>query len=690
MAFKGASQCSVTDSEINVLSRGSVQVNYRKNVLHNHTSVVQDPLTNLLDSCKLEATHESASAAREPKCIAGTRDEVITDVLKWAVNPYSKRMLYFHGPAGAGKTCIQREVADRLHEKNALGGSYFFSSRGLDEGRPVVATLVYQVMELVPAVRPFVTQALSCTPGIFSKSPKVQVQRLLLGPLRHLAQQFPDELRSPIVLLIDGFDQCHLEDRENLLTILPVLITDKRIPFRVIISTRPERDIRVAFEGEPLKPLTRTIRLGDYDGTPDIGEYLQVGFAGIRATHPWRSSIPRRWPPAKDLEYLVFKSSSQFIIASTVIKYVAKSDNDPVESLRRILYHPAIHSNKENPFEFVDNLYTAILQASNPTALTKRLLHVIMVAEAPTSSPRNESFTLHDFLGLRQGAADAALCDLHSLVNVPDQPSGCNAPPIPRFYHKSLEDYLSTPARCGDLYQSRKRTNTYLAERCVHHLEEWGRGDKVRNSSLVAYSREFWEVYTQRALPPPPPPGKTRKRRRHTAENNSSDYTVRPSSRPLASLPPALKSFDPTLIVHHTFVHPPRLYDPFRPSFALQGLLDTRKAVHHSLCTSSSCSALCAKLLQIEGALPAIVSFFSSVKLSATVAERVALLPQLDELLQPKPKETLEVFSEEESSSPVDSGSTSDETIAQVLKKPAKRKRSSHMLQFKKLKIGSK
>ncbi|EAU83514.2 hypothetical protein CC1G_04770 [Coprinopsis cinerea okayama7 len=634
MAFKGASQCSVTDSEINVLSRGSVQVNYRKNVLHNHTSVVQDPLTNLLDSCKLEATHESASAAREPKCIAGTRDEVITDVLKWAVNPYSKRMLYFHGPAGAGKTCIQREVADRLHEKNALGGSYFFSSRGLDEGRPVVATLVYQVMELVPA--------------------------------------------------------CHLEDRENLLTILPVLITDKRIPFRVIISTRPERDIRVAFEGEPLKPLTRTIRLGDYDGTPDIGEYLQVGFAGIRATHPWRSSIPRRWPPAKDLEYLVFKSSSQFIIASTVIKYVAKSDNDPVESLRRILYHPAIHSNKENPFEFVDNLYTAILQASNPTALTKRLLHVIMVAEAPTSSPRNESFTLHDFLGLRQGAADAALCDLHSLVNVPDQPSGCNAPPIPRFYHKSLEDYLSTPARCGDLYQSRKRTNTYLAERCVHHLEEWGRGDKVRNSSLVAYSREFWEVYTQRALPPPPPPGKTRKRRRHTAENNSSDYTVRPSSRPLASLPPALKSFDPTLIVHHTFVHPPRLYDPFRPSFALQGLLDTRKAVHHSLCTSSSCSALCAKLLQIEGALPAIVSFFSSVKLSATVAERVALLPQLDELLQPKPKETLEVFSEEESSSPVDSGSTSDETIAQVLKKPAKRKRSSHMLQFKKLKIGSK
>ncbi|EAU83523.2 hypothetical protein CC1G_04779 [Coprinopsis cinerea okayama7 len=518
-----------------------------------------DPFDLLHRHRAVQATHKSPLASYAAKCKSGTRKEVINDIISWTNRSDDTPILWFSGPAGGGKTCIQRDVARQAESSKSLAASYFFSSSkrnpGLDSASPFVATIVHQFIYSIPEMKHYVARVLRDRPDIFEESLDVQLEALVLDILPKLSKQAL--AKAPRSLIIDGLDECRdASERQHLLRLLRTLVSNSYIPFRVVVASRPELDIRTTFNTVPLRSVAHHVRLDDYDGTSDIRSYFCDEFTRIRECHPSASSIPDDWPPEEDVELLVAKASSQFIFAATVIRFVDYPKQNPVTLLQHVLSYTSsvpssLKGGDDNPFSELDALYTMILLPSvyaNPRdsyqidiPLLRRLLHTIMVMIPPQGPIPTQSHQLFldKFLSLPPGTTDMTICDLHSLLKVPKPHYSQSHPPrdslfsgtgsssmtpdseedwVPltpiQFHHKSMEDYLCSPKRSGILYQSREDTNIQLAECCAFHLMCWEEGDDDTNSNpsprssstpmatggILPYSYEHWEKYLMEGL----------------------------------------------------------------------------------------------------------------------------------------------------------------------------------------------
>ncbi|TEB30942.1 hypothetical protein FA13DRAFT_1688564 [Coprinellus micaceus] len=133
-----------------------------------------DPMQLLRDARAIEATHTSTTAAYAPKCRPGSRTKVIQDVMDWIttstvrMSPSGSQtsILWFHGPAGGGKTCIMRE------KMGLLTASYFFSTgaAGLDNETSFVATIAWQSVKS-GTMRAEMSQAILENPDLLKESP---------------------------------------------------------------------------------------------------------------------------------------------------------------------------------------------------------------------------------------------------------------------------------------------------------------------------------------------------------------------------------------------------------------------------------------------------------------------------------------------------------------------------------------
>lgn len=160
---------------------------------HNYRPLsLSDPMQLLRDAQAVEASHTSTTAAYAPKCKPGSRAKVIQDIMDWiATNTCQTSpagaptsILWFHGPAGGGKTCIMREVVACCEKLGLLPASYFFSTRvaGLDNETPFVATIACQLAR-TSTIRAEMSQAILENPDILQRSLDFQAEKLFLTPL---------------------------------------------------------------------------------------------------------------------------------------------------------------------------------------------------------------------------------------------------------------------------------------------------------------------------------------------------------------------------------------------------------------------------------------------------------------------------------------------------------------------------
>jgi hypothetical protein len=474
----------------------------------------------------LEATHTSKTAASAPKCKPGTRVKAIEDITNWAddvpVDPNSSEevevevevesVLWFRGPAGAGKTCIMREVTRICRKKGKLVGDYFFSTRvpNLDNEAPFVATIVSHLIEAIPALDYPVLQTIKSNPTIFEQSLEFQIEKLISKSTTSIHQQIP----APRILVIDGFDECRdIEQRAHLLQLIHSLVIPPH-SFRVIIASRPELDIRTAFDRPPLKSITKILHLENYEASGEIYQYLSDEFTRIRETHPAKQSIPAEWPGQTTLHALTDKSSGGYVYPSVVIKYVDNPRRHPVELLRHVL-NTSSTASSQRPFAELDSLYEIILNPPDVNIpLMKRLLHLTIEItrtgsefEVPNSSRKILSAPcLDELLSLENGTTEITLCDLHSVLSVTNVEQ-----PWIYFHHKSLEDYLCSPERAGNLYQSQADTHSDIFTVCTHNLELWNQRlvspiahQHVDESGTLLYLCIVWWniLFTKKCFPP--------------------------------------------------------------------------------------------------------------------------------------------------------------------------------------------
>lgn len=403
---------------------------------------------------------------------------MIKEIKGWIKNGdlhAAHRVLWLHGPAGSGKSAVAHTICE-LQQGSGGAASFFFLRGSTDRGNALklFTTLSYQLALHIPSLRAAINETLRRDPSLPTKSMETQLLALIIQPL--LSCQ-PLPLHLPTII-IDGLDECadgeDLDTQRNIVaTIAKSVVQYSNIPFRFMISSRPECWIRDAFDAAPLPNITLKVSLrDDLDVDKDIKAYLSDGFEKIRLENQRvMSSVPTPWPTPDVIQRFVYEASGQYIYASTILKFVGKHSrfSDPREQLR-IITTPGPH--RALAFSELDRLYVTILSAFPRWETMKRVLGGLLI---------NAKFTT--FFALKVDRADLALVldALSSVIDI-EQPRKLSEHEIllepifgslpvancASFCHLSFREFLEDEARSGPFHVDAHGIPDELTEAFFH------------------------------------------------------------------------------------------------------------------------------------------------------------------------------------------------------------------------------
>ncbi|KAJ2912827.1 hypothetical protein MD484_g7579, partial [Candolleomyces efflorescens] len=330
-----------------------------------------------------EALHDSAERCDAPKCQPETRVAVQDELYSWIQRgdlDKSSNIKWVTGPAGTGKTAVMGSVTERCKENGTPVASFFFSSTGSIGRRTktaLVTTIAYQLAQDRQDLKEAVAAAIEADTIVFKKNLHVQMETLILAPLRAAVRASGLALRGAI--LIDGLDECEAEkihdvstgprtstrkkeqDQLEILQVLHQASLDPAFPFRILIASRPERVFREFFDPQNnVGSFARTLNLHeDYNADADIALFLEVQFDRLRR----RYNLPPSWLPPNAIEVLMEKASGQFIYAATVVRFLETDHQEPPKALLEGILNMGSKS-ISNPLKQLDTLYLHILKSS--------------------------------------------------------------------------------------------------------------------------------------------------------------------------------------------------------------------------------------------------------------------------------------------------------------------------------------
>ena len=435
----------------------------------------------------------------QPKCHPGTRVAILDHLIAWAAAlTYTYPIIWLHGPAGAGKSAIQRTIAQILSDKGLLFASFFFfrTAIGRNSTQNFIATLSYQLALSIPAARSYIVHAIERDPLVFSLSLWDQAKALIISPLLAVVDDPSfDASQCPRIAIIDGLDECHDPEKQcEILNVLSRILQKLPIPFAVVIASRPEHHIRSAFDLGDLNERSSRLSLDDsYNPDADIKKYLVDRCSRIRELHPLRAYLPTPWPMKGVIDQLVAKASGQFIYASTVDRFISSMRHKPSERLDILLGH--LNAGELKPFEQLDSLYLVIFHGvdrvyragtlrvlgaaivlsvleENRTFSSAGYMHSsVLQGPGDTSNPLGCSPRfIERLLGLGNGDVRYLLLDLESLLTIDNDDANI------RFFHASLSDYLFDKSRSGEFWIDAGAVHADFVQRCLFWLlyeREW-------------------------------------------------------------------------------------------------------------------------------------------------------------------------------------------------------------------------
>ncbi|KAF9000502.1 hypothetical protein BDQ17DRAFT_1359742 [Cyathus striatus] len=329
------------------------------------------------------ATHNSGECYDAPKCHPETRKAVLSNIMSWVDSNKSSnsRIMWLHGAAGAGKSDIAQTTAEESHRERKLVASFFFSQSSVRRSNKdgLVATIAFQLCMSVPAVKNHIIRSIEENPGIFKSDIFRQMQVLVIKPFNNVK---PEDGATPRLIIIDGLDQClnRKDQAEIIKAIAKSLLMDNSSRLRVLLTSRPEAEIRQAFNENSVSSLCTPLALiHTFDPDDDIYLYLRSHFETLRRQHI--SPLSKHWPSDEAIRQIVKKSSGQFIYASTVIQYISEPRHDPRKRLYTILnsspsngetlfsqgdeYPSSQYPGDELPFQDMDDGYSSSRDPGN-------------------------------------------------------------------------------------------------------------------------------------------------------------------------------------------------------------------------------------------------------------------------------------------------------------------------------------
>ncbi|KAJ3564628.1 hypothetical protein NP233_g8173 [Leucocoprinus birnbaumii] len=418
------------------------------------------------------AEMDSSDRDPPPRCHPETRKELRDTLNTWLVNdrrPWN--FIWLSGPAGAGKSAVTQTFAEHCHKLGYLGASFFFSRSKRDTANGFIATITYQLAEQDAGYNHIVTSVLARNPAILDKALHVQFQKLLEEPFATLAQgSSPGSRHKPIVIVVDGLDECSDENAQcQIIRLIGTYVrksassTASTLSVLWFLSSRPEWHIKRTFaQADPPFQCGRELITCDAEqDAKDVYLILRDGLQKIRDQSSWSLSQIRsspQWPSEAKLQRLARQVGGLPVLASTVLRFIGDGTGAPDSQLDTCLLFLETTGDmiQANPLDALDALYRQIM-----TRVPQQILPITQfILSFYTLLPTFSTFVYNRgmcrlerlsevacFLNMEKDNFYSALQCLHSVIEVPPSESAHEA--SLRFFHKSFPDFLEDPLRSG-------------------------------------------------------------------------------------------------------------------------------------------------------------------------------------------------------------------------------------------------
>ncbi|KAJ3567718.1 hypothetical protein NP233_g6178 [Leucocoprinus birnbaumii] len=438
-------------------------------------------LEHIVPHTTLNATMDSSARHPPPRCHPGTRLRISNTLEKWMNGPKrAADLIWMHGPAGTGKSAVAQTFAEFCFEHGRLGATFFFS-RPNNYNKPdcVIPTLAYQLAVALPEYKALITEQLVNDPRLLHRSPRAQFRKLIVEPFATLQIQGHKGAQEPIVMVLDGLDECEGEEVQCEIVdmIAEAIRLKKDLPIIWLITSRPEPHLKYVFSRTDFPVLcTREELAIDAASRQDVDLYIRHGFGVIRAKF-WDVTTSS-WPEEAQIVAVCRAAYGLFIFAATLLKYVGDStDANPVARLDNILsfLNRTPNGSAKSPLEALDLLYVQILNeiADDILPTTKRILsYYIQIPKLSWVDVQPSSAqALCNFLDIDQTTFYRSLRKLHSVVEIP-APEDASEIQL-RFFHASFEEYLLDPQRSQKFFIDQGIATHEIAKSCL----DWYRLD---------------------------------------------------------------------------------------------------------------------------------------------------------------------------------------------------------------------
>ena len=277
---------------------------------------------------------------RALRCLEGTRKDLIDLIPEWVRNFSSTAMniLWIFGNPGAGKSTLAMHIANLLREARHLGVIVEFNRTTGVNASILWQTIAYALACKYPECRRVIVEKLKSGTLNLANATSVQIfSQLIAEPLQHLIS---GDAKTPTnrlpVIIIDALDECgglghsSWKARKDILDCFRDW--QKLAPgVKLIVTSRTEQDIRLAFSNVPHTPLEIPTGTSVTETTTcDVESYMRDGFKKIAIAN----EIIGDWPCEEAIADLSRRAEGVFIWATTVLGFV--DDVQPKEQLRTI------------------------------------------------------------------------------------------------------------------------------------------------------------------------------------------------------------------------------------------------------------------------------------------------------------------------------------------------------------------
>ncbi|KIM28117.1 hypothetical protein M408DRAFT_309058 [Serendipita vermifera MAFF 305830] len=389
-----------------------------------------------------EVQSVTAQGVQHHECLPQTRTEILGEIEAWLNSSSSYPSVFCLGDtAGTGKSTIANHVAREWQRRGCLIARFFFS-----RGNTGVSTAYDLSPHFARTIRkrfPHIAKSNDDIQALSTASVEEQWLELVVEPLSSLTER-------PLVMVIDGLDQCSEDSRQVLLSCILETFESNELPnVKLFLTTRLESDIKrlLVDAGD----LVRLESLQQHEANlKDVSHYIRHRF----------SKMPAPIMTEQDARSLEKRANGLFIFASTACNLLERSFNR-TEMLKRIL--------TSDGFTSLDGLYAEVLRRAvdvdDRSSLNslRKVLAIIITATSPLSVD-----TITRFLSpIRPPIPVASIVDkLASVLS-----TGASHDPI-HILHPTFREFLLHVKRSGQFAVSLHVGHSILAVASLQMLNE--------------------------------------------------------------------------------------------------------------------------------------------------------------------------------------------------------------------------